>query len=70
MAFPPVSGQIYPLIGSMPIPLPEDRFIYDLDSLVDQYRDEGFELVHLRNRIAEYLDLIDEFGFSDDPERF
>jgi hypothetical protein len=54
----------------MPAPLPEDNFIYDLDSLVNQYQDEGSTLVHLRNRIAEYLDLIDEFGFSDDPERF
>lgn len=62
---------MYLPIGSlMPAPLPEDNFIYDLDSLVNQYQDEGSTLVHLRNRIAEYLDLLDEFGFSDDPERF
>lgn len=47
---------------------PQDSFIYDVDSLVKDYEEQGFPLVELRNRLAEYIDIIDEYGFNGDDK--
>ena len=66
----PVSGPTSPLIGLTNmapfLPPPLSKLTSEVDRVVKEYRDQGVTLVDIRNRLAEYLDIIDEFGFDDD----
>lgn len=46
----------------------QNKFIYDVDNLVKDYEDNGYPLVELRNLLAEYIDIIDEYGFNGDDK--